>query len=315
MILRKIVTHSSRRRIYDIMVILAANAGGAFSPIGDVTTIMLWIKGNITSLKTVTDLFLPSLISVIVPGLYFTRKLWGEREMEKDEKLGEHPALNITAKEKTAIFFIGTGGLLMVPVMKSLTGLPPFLGVMGGLSVMWLYTEVMYHKKKEMEEPLKFRVSRVLKQIDMPTILFFFGILMAVGALQESGVLAESAEYLDSRFHNTYLMASLIGILSSVVDNVPLVAAAMGMYPALDPSALNGMQDAAYLSAFTIDGQFWQLLAYCAGTGGSLLIIGSAAGVVVMGLEKLDFGWYFKNATLPAFTGYILGIVTYMMTA
>lgn len=312
MILRKIVTDRERRMLYDIMVILAANAGGAFSPIGDVTTIMLWIKGNVTSLNTVKDLFLPSLVSVIVPGLFFSYQLRGETEGEKDSDLGEHPALAITSAEKTAIFFIGAGGLILVPVVKSLTGLPPFLGVMGVLSLLWLYTEVMYRKKKTLEEPLKFRVSRVIKHIDMSTILFFFGILMAVGALQEAGVLSSFAGFLDSHLHTTWGLAALIGILSSVVDNVPLVAAAMGMYPAFDPSALVTVQDAAYMSAFTVDGQFWQMLAYCAGTGGSLLIIGSAAGVVVMGLEKLDFGWYFRRATLPAFVGYVLGIAAYM---
>lgn len=312
MILRKLVSNKNRRWLFASMIILAANAGGAFSPIGDVTTIMLWIKGNITSLNTITSLFLPSLASVLVPGAIISYYLKGHTEKSAD-RLGEHPSLAITSGEKNSIFFIGVGGLVMVPIIKSLTGLPPFLGVMGVLSILWLYTEIIYHKKKDIEESIKFRVSKVIKHIDMSTILFFFGILMAVAALQEAGLLSAMASYLDKEVHNVYLITGMIGVVSSIIDNVPLVAGAMGMYPLLDLSTLSTIPDAAYMASFVADGTFWQLLAYCAGVGGSILIIGSAAGVVVMGLEKITFGWYLKKISLPALIGYIAGIFVYMI--
>ena len=202
------------------------------------------------------------------------------------------------------VLVLGVGGLLFVPIFKAVTGLPPYLGMLISLGVLWVFTELVYDHKQNMEESIKNRVSKVLKHIDMPTILFFLGILMSVAALQSAGLLTDFADFLDKNVHEVYTIAGITGLLSAVIDNVPLVAACMGMYPVVDTAALASSLDPVYMQAFVQDGIFWHLLTFCAGVGGSLLIIGSAAGVVAMGLEKIEFGWYLRKITLLALAGY-----------
>ena len=292
--------------------IIAANSGGAWSPIGDVTTIMLWMRGNVTAANLIANLFLPCLVSVVIPTAIASRYV------------ADRPAAAVSAKALASgcpecigprlrlfILIVGVVSLLFVPVFKSLTGLPPYMGMMVSLGFMWILTEIIYDRKRSirnMEESIQPRVSKVLKHIDMPTILFFLGILMAVGALQTGGVLTDMADWLDKTVHEAFTIAGAIGILSSVVDNVPLVAACMGMYPVADAAAAAASADPAFAQSFVADGLFWHLLTYCAGVGGSLLIIGSAAGVVAMGLEKINFGWYLKRISLLALSGYLAGI-------
>lgn len=306
MILRKLVHSHKDRIIYASLVIIAANSGGAFSPIGDVTTIMLWNKGVITALGIISEMFIPSVVSLIIPALILQTQLKGEliddKAMMHDSNDGE--ALEFSSKERKVIFFIGVGGLMFVPVFKSITNLPPFIGILFVLGVLWTITEVFYRRLHDANSEVKFqkRVSNLLSRIDMTTILFFLGILMAVACLEEVGVLTSLGSTLNTTFNgNHYVVTGIIGIVSSIVDNVPLVAGCMGMYP-IAPTG-----DVA------VDGLFWQLLAYCAGTGGSILIIGSAAGVVVMGLEKITFGWYMKRISWIAFVGYIAGILSYWL--
>lgn len=294
-------------------IVIAANAGGAWSPIGDVTTIMLWIKGNVTTLGIMKNLFIPSIISLIIPTLMISTQIKGIREENNapdDLEIGEKLYPNVTRTDKFIISAVGVGGLICVPVFKSLTGLPPFMGVTIVLAILWFLTEVIYGKRTDLEESQKLRIARVIKKIDAPTIFFFFGILMAVGAIQEAGLLGQLADYLNEKLHNIYLITGSIGIVSSVIDNVPLVAAAMGMYPIADPSTLAA---GSYMMAFVQDGMFWELLAYCAGVGGSLLIIGSAAGVVAMGAENINFLWYLKHITPKVLLGYLGGIVAYYL--
>lgn len=313
MLLRKMIRNYKERWIFASIIVIAANSGGAWSPIGDITTIMLWMKGNVTTLKLIGSLILPCLVSVIIPVLIATRFLKGVIKSEgTNEDVVVRPEY-ISEKESKRLFILGTGLLVMVPVFKSVTGLPPYMGVILGLGIMWFYTEIMYDKKRDIEESIKNRVSKVIKHIDMPTILFFLGILMSVSALQEAGILTSAANALNENLHNIYAINTLIGILSSVVDNVPLVAASMGMYPVPDAAALAASADPAFLSNFVADGAFWHMQAYCSGVGGSLLIIGSAAGVVAMGLEKINFFWYFKNITLLAFLGYLAGIGVFIL--
>ncbi|MBQ8737834.1 MAG: sodium:proton antiporter NhaD [Bacteroidaceae bacterium] len=315
MVLRRLVCSKSLRLLYAGIVILAANAGGAFSPIGDVTTIMLWIKGCVTTEGIIGSLFLPSLVNAVLPALILTFILRRKniRIAPIDSACNNQADVGTARFEKLfpresriLIFCIGLFGLMFVPVFRELTGLPPFVGVMGVLAVLWIVTEVMiYRDKNLLKVEEKIRVSSIIKKIDISTILFFLGILLTVGALQETGMLGQFGTWLNDSFHNPYLINSSIGILSSVVDNVPLVASAMGMYD-IQPAGTIGE-----MAAYCQDGTFWELLAYCAGTGGSLLIIGSAAGVVTMGLENITFGWYLKNFTLLALAGYIGGIITY----
>lgn len=207
------------------------------------------------------------------------------------------------------VLVLGVGGLLFVPIFKAVTGLPPYLGMLISLGVLWVFTELVYDHKQNMEESIKNRVSKVLKHIDMPTILFFLGILMSVAALQSAGLLTDFADFLDKNVHEVYTIAGITGLLSAVIDNVPLVAACMGMYPVVDTAALASSLDPVYMQAFVQDGIFWHLLTFCAGVGGSLLIIGSAAGVVAMGLEKIEFGWYLRKITLLALAGYFAGML------
>ena len=289
------------RVIYASLVIIAANSGGAFSPIGDVTTIMLWNKGVITAAGVITEVLIPSIVSLVIPAYVLSLSLKGELVVPEAKKAANAEEDYLTASQRKLIFFLGVGGLIFVPIFKTITHLPPFVGILLVLGILWTVTESMYrHLEHDDSDGMQKRVSRMLTRIDMSTILFFLGILMAVGALQTIGALAQLGEGLNVWFDgNHYLVTGIIGVLSSIVDNVPLVAGCMGMYP------VQAVGDMA------VDGIFWQLLAYCAGVGGSMLIIGSAAGVVVMGLEKITFGWYMKHISWVAFLGYIAGIVSY----
>lgn len=302
MILRKLIQERKDRLIYASLVIIAANSGGAFSPIGDVTTIMLWNKGLITAAGVIKELIVPSLVSVALPAYLLSLSLKGEIAVPAiaGDKTAETNEL--TKRQRKTVFLIGVGGLIFVPIFKSITHLPPFVGILLVLGVLWTVTELFYrhlHKNEERGAMQK-RVVNILSRIDMSTILFFLGILMAVACLETIGVLGTLGEGLNTTFNgNHYIVTGIIGVLSSIVDNVPLVAGCMGMYPI------------AEVGDMAQDGIFWQLLAYCAGVGGSMLIIGSAAGVVVMGLEKITFGWYMKRISLIAFAGYMAGILIY----
>ena len=301
MILRKLVKERKDRVIYASLVIIAANSGGAFSPIGDVTTIMLWNKGVITAAGVISEVLIPSIVSMVIPAYVLSLSLKGELVVPEAKKAANADEDYLTASQRKLIFFLGVGGLIFVPIFKTITHLPPFVGILLVLGILWTVTESMYrHLEHDDSDGMQKRVSRMLTRIDMSTILFFLGILMAVGSLQTIGALAQLGEGLNVWFDgNHYLVTGIIGVLSSIVDNVPLVAGCMGMYP------VQAVGDMA------VDGIFWQLLAYCAGVGGSMLIIGSAAGVVVMGLERITFGWYMKHISWIAFVGYLAGIVCY----
>ena len=297
MVLRKLVQSRNERLIYAGAIILSANSGGAFSPIGDVTTIMLWIKGVITTQGVLTEIFIPSLISMLIPVAILSLSLKGK--FDKSQNLAKSSVSQFTKTQRNIIFWLGVGGLIFVPIFKTLTHLPPFMGILLVLGVLWTTTEIFHYNTSE-DDTMAKRVSDIMTKIDLSTIMFFLGILMAVAVLQEVGVLTMLGKTLDETFQgNHYLVTGIIGVLSSIVDNVPLVAGCMGMYP---------VQAAGDLA---VDGIFWQLLAYCAGVGGSILIIGSAAGVVVMGLEKITFGWYLKKISWVVFIGYIAGIFSY----
>ena len=296
MILRKLVQDKQDRIWYAVCVIIAANAGGAFSPIGDVTTIMLWNGKMITALGVISEIIVPSFVAFIVPTAVMQMHLKGELPKIEDKREAE--ISHITKNERIMIFCLGVGGLCCVPVFHTVTELPAFMGILGVLGILWCVTEIIYRKKEE-HDPMAKRVTKMLSRIDLSTIMFFLGILMTVAVLSEIGVLTSIGKWLDVTIGNDYLVTGAIGVLSSIVDNVPLVAGAMKMY------VINASPN------LVVDGIFWQLLAYCAGVGGSMLIIGSAAGVVVMGLEHINFGWYMKNVTWIAFVGYVAGIVCY----
>lgn len=305
MILRKLIRDHNDRMVYASLIIIAANSGGAFSPIGDVTTIMLWNAGMITAAGVISEIFIPSLVSMVIPALILQYMLKGDIAGSVDTHEAANDEAEFDNKQRKSIFVIGVGGLCFVPIFKSITHLPPFIGILLVLGVLWTVTELFYrhlHRKKGGSEDFAKRVTNILSRIDISTILFFLGILMAVACLQEIGVLTQLGGSLNTVFNeNHYAVTGIIGVLSSIVDNVPLVAGCMGMYP------IQAMGD------MSVDGIFWQLLAYCAGVGGSMLIIGSAAGVVVMGLEKITFGWYMKKISWIAFVGYIAGIFCYWL--
>ena len=305
MILRKLVQDKHDRMIYASLVIIAANSGGAFSPIGDVTTIMLWNAGMITAGGVISEIFIPSLVSMLIPAFLLQMLLKGNIQYDDmtSDMSGDREVLEFNGFQRKIVFAIGVGGLCSVPLFHFFTDLPPFAGILLVLGILWTVTEVFYrnlHKKRGDEIQFSKRVSSLLSRIDMSTILFFLGILMAVACLEEVGVLKELGRGLNTTFNgNHYAVTGIIGVLSAIVDNVPLVAGSMGMYPiGVEPD-------------MAVDGIFWQLLAYCAGVGGSMLIVGSAAGVVVMGLEKITFGWYMKRISWIAFVGYIAGILSY----
>ena len=297
MVLRKLIQDPKERLIFASMVIVAANSGGAFSPIGDVTTIMLWIKGMVSTGGVLTELFIPSLVSMVVPAFLLSLSLKGKFDKAQNLQVGE--VSTFTKHQRRAVFCLGVGGLIFVPIFKTITHLPPYMGILLVLGLLWTVTEI-FNRHLDESDPMAKRVTHLLTRIDMSTILFFLGILMAVLCLKQVGVLNAMGDGLNTAFSgNPYLITGIIGVLSSIVDNVPLVAACMNMY------------DVVPDTIYAVDGSFWQLLAYCAGVGGSMLIIGSAAGVVVMGLEKITFGWYMKHITWLVFVGYVAGILVY----
>jgi Na+/H+ antiporter NhaD/arsenite permease-like protein len=313
-LLRKLVADKQTRWFFAAMIILAANAGGAWSPIGDVTTIMLWIGGQVSTLTIILRVFLPSLVTMVIPLILIS---FTQRGTVTRPKVKEDEPVYTTMFERKLMLILGVSGLLFVPVFKTITHLPPYQGMLLSLAVIWLVTEILHHGKSA-EINNKLRVIYIVKRVEMPTIFFFLGILSAVAALQSAGQLHVLAVWLDDHLGNIYLIDMAIGILSAVVDNVPLVAGAMGMYPIVEPAALAQITDPhllEYSRYFMQDGLFWEFLAYCAGTGGSILIIGSAAGVAAMGMEKIDFIWYMKKISLLALLGYLAGAAVYFLEA
>lgn len=301
-LLKKLIEKKNDRWMFAGVIIIAANAGGAWSPIGDVTTIMLWIGGQITAANVVYKVFLPSVVAILVPLgiLTFTMKGHITRPKAADEEHDDYTS----PQERKLVFFLGVAALIQVPIFKTVTHMPPFMGVLLGLAVLWIVTEIL-HKKKSLQARSKLSVIYVLKKIDTPSVLFFLGILVAVASLQTAGHLIELAGILEKSIGNIYVINVIIGLLSSIVDNVPLVAAAMGMY-AISPEVVPGV-------SYPVDHEFWEFLAYCAGTGGSCLIIGSAAGVAVMGILKIDFVWYVRKISLLALAGYLAGAATFYL--
>ena len=295
-LLRKIVDDKNDRWMLAGLVVIAANAGGAWSPIGDVTTTMLWIGGQITALSIIGKLIVPSLVCLLVPiiAMRFVFKGNIQRVKEKNTN-GDLPST--TARDRNIVFFTGIGILLMVPVFKTITHLPPFMGIMIGLGIVWIITEIIHSEKDEADRK-PFTVSHALRKIDTPSILFFLGILLAISALESTEQLAHAARWMDNSLKDQNLIVMTIGALSAIVDNVPLVAATQGMYD---------------LSIYPTDHYMWEFLAYCTGTGGSMLIIGSAAGVAAMGIEKIDFIWYLKRIGWIALLGYLAGAVVYIV--
>jgi Na+/H+ antiporter NhaD/arsenite permease-like protein len=304
-LLPKLIKDKETLWLFAGVLIMAANAGGAWSPIGDVTTIMLWIGGQVSAANIITAVIIPSTVCAIVPLIYLSFKLKGDVERPLDNELDEHKKNPTTPFERNLVFYLGVCGLLFVPVFKTVTHLPPYVGMLLSLGVLWLVTEII-HRSKNHEVKSQLSVIGVLRKVDTPTIFFFLGILLAVASLQSAGQLDIVATYLDTTFNGQttegiYIINVIIGLLSSIVDNVPLVAGAMGMYPI------------AETGFYAADGMFWEFLAYCAGTGGSVLIIGSAAGVAVMGILKIDFIWYVKNISILALIGYASGAITYIL--
>lgn len=288
-VIRKIVQDRNDRLFLGAIIVIGANAGGAWTPIGDVTTTMLWIKGNISTIAIMKSLFLPSLFSLIVSLLLVSYKMKGKYSDVIETKVSK------TEPGAKAVFFIGIFSLISVPIVKAITGLPPFMSILLGLGIIWLITDLMHHK---FDERKHLRVPYVLTKIDSAGILFFLGILLCIGSLEIVGILKNFALFLDKHIANTAVIATVIGLLSAVVDNVPLVAACTGMYS---------------LQTYPPDSSFWHMIAYTAGTGGSMLIIGSAAGVAFMGLEKVDFIWYVKKISLIALVGYLSGMALYLL--
>ena len=304
MMLRRLLSDQKDRWMFAGLIVIAANAGGAFSPIGDVTTIMLWMDEKVSSFGLIVNLIIPSIVAMVIP-VFIAQYFIKEGKLQKITKLADkHPDIHERHPHLSkAMLIIGVSGLLFVPIFKTVTGLPPFMGIMMSLGVVWGVTE-FWVKHFKIDSKMGGRVSSALHTIDMPSILFFLGILMAVSALNEVGVLTALADGMNTKIHEPVLMTSLIGVLSSIVDNVPLVSACIKMFEGIVPP---GTTD-PYLINFIEDGLFWHLLTFCAGVGGSLLIIGSAAGVVAMGIEKIQFFWYVKHITLLALAGYVAGI-------
>ena len=292
-LVRKLIHDKKERLLFIGLIVIAANSGGAWSPIGDVTTTMLWIGKRITAGTIVKELILPSLVSVVVPMLLMQTMMKGE--VKRTESSVQQAGENSHVLYRSLVFFCGIGALLFVPVFKTLTELPPFMGMMICLGVLWVIIEILYRGK---EEASRFTITHVLRRIDTPSILFFLGILLAISALESVGELRSLALTLDKNLGDPDLIVISIGLISSVIDNVPLVAASMGMYP---------------LSYYPTDHFFWEFMAYCAGTGGSALIIGSAAGIAAMGLERITFMWYLKKITWLALIGYFAGAVTFLL--
>ncbi|HRG79780.1 MAG TPA: sodium:proton antiporter NhaD [Cyclobacteriaceae bacterium] len=302
-LIRKLVPNKDMRLFFAGMIVIAANAGGAWSPIGDVTTTMLWIGGQISSGNIMLTLFLPSVICMVIPLIYLQFTLKGElgsydTEPKINQGNGDHGAYsNQPVKGSTTMLILGVGGLVSVPVFKTITHLPPYLGMLLALGVLWVVSELINPDMDESEKR-PYTAAGALTRIDVPSVLFFLGILLAVSALESMEILHHFSIWLDESIGDQRIIITLIGILSSIVDNVPLVAASMGMYD---------------MSVYYQDHLVWEYLAYCAGTGGSILIIGSAAGVAVMGMEKIDFIWYVKRISLLAILGYFAGGIVYLI--
>lgn len=294
-LLRKLISDKKTRMFYVSMVVLAANAGGAWTPIGDVTTTMLWIGGQITTGNIMLHLILPSLVCLVVPLIILSFTMKGK--IESPEMIENNQTDKTTAFERKLIFGLGIGALVFVPVFKTITHLPPFMGMLFGLAILWIVTEIIHKNKNDADKDV-YSVVQALRKADVPSVLFFLGILVAIAALESTQQLADLANYMDKTIGNINVIVIAIGLLSSVIDNVPLVAAGMGMYD---------------MQTFPTDHYFWSFLAYCAGTGGSCLIIGSAAGVAAMGMEKIDFLWYFKKISLLALLGYLAGAATFLL--
>ena len=293
-LLRKLIGDRKERMLYAGLVVIAANAGGAWSPIGDVTTTMLWIGGQITAGNIIFKVFLPSLVSMLVPAYLIGRQLKGN--VSKRPEVLQNKNFTYSARERNLVFWLGVGCLLMVPVFKTITHLPPYMGILFGLGIMWVCTEMIHSKKDEREKGV-LSVNHALRKIDTPSILFFLGILLCVSVLESTHILQTAAQWLDTTIGNISAITMTIGLLSALVDNVPLVAGAQGMYS---------------LDQYPTDHYYWEFLAYCAGTGGSILIIGSAAGVAAMGLEKIDFFWYVKKIGWIALLGYLAGAAVFI---
>jgi Na+/H+ antiporter NhaD/arsenite permease-like protein len=297
-LVRKLVPDKKMRLFFCGMIVIGANAGGAWSPIGDVTTTMLWIGGQISSVNIIKTLLLPSIVCMTIPLLYLQFTLKGDLGHEQVRSgTGDHPQKKNHIRGSNLMFIAGICGLISVPVFKTLTHLPPYLGMLLALGVLWVISEIINPDMDEMEKK-SYTAAHALTRIDVPSVLFFLGILLAVSCLQSMEILHHFATYLDQTIGDNRIIITLIGILSAIVDNVPLVAASMGMYS---------------LDTYHMDHMIWEYLAYCAGTGGSILIIGSAAGVAVMGMEKIDFIWYLKRISLLAALGYFAGAIVYLI--
>jgi len=292
-LLRKLIPSHKDRLILAGLVVISANAGGAWSPIGDVSTTMLWMGHQVTTTNIILKTFLPSLVCFVIPAFIMSMQMKGfiERDGSKKDKLLS------TSHERKTVFIIGLACLLFVPAFKTITHLPPYMGIIFGLGLMWVMTEMVHSGKDEGEKGL-LSVNHALRKIDTPSILFFLGILLAVSALQSTGILTSVASSLDRSIGNISIITIIIGFLSAIVDNVPLVAAAQGMYS---------------LDQYPTDHFFWEFLAYCSGTGGSILIIGSAAGVAAMGMERIEFGWYLKKIAWLAIIGYLAGAGVFLL--
>ncbi len=289
-LLRKLIPDPKDRILLGCAVVVAANAGGAWTPIGDVTTTMLWINGQLSSWSVMKALFLPSLVSVLIPLIWFTKCLKGRFPLRSEEE----KSIKTEPGAKT-VFCLGIAGLVFVPIFKAWTGLPPFMGVLIALSILWLATDILHHKHETRQH---LRIPHALTRIDTSAVLFFLGILLCVGALDTAGILGDIATWLDNAVHSQPIIATIIGLISAIVDNVPLVAATMGMYS---------------LQQYPMDSSLWHMIAYAAGTGGSILIIGSSSGVAFMGMEKIDFLTYLKKAALPILVGYLAGMACYLI--
>lgn len=292
---RKLIADPEDRLYFAGAIVIAANAGGAWSPIGDVTTTMLWIGGQVTAGNIIKVLILPSLVCMLVPMLWLNFKMRGAAGPMPGQF--EPECTPRERRQRNIVFYCGLLILLLVPVFKTLTHLPPFMGILLGLGVLWIIVEILHHEKDEADRA-HYTVAYALRKIDTPSILFFLGILLAISALESAGLLQQLAGGLNKTLGNPYLVVASIGLLSAVVDNVPLVAASMGMYD---------------MATYPQDHPFWEFLAYCTGTGGSALIIGSAAGVAAMGIEKIGFGWYLKKISLLAIAGFAAGAVVYLL--
>jgi Na+/H+ antiporter NhaD/arsenite permease-like protein len=294
-LLRKLISGREDRLLFVGLVVIAANAGGAWSPIGDVTTTMLWIGGQVTAGSIIVQTFLPSLVCLLVPAYIISRQVSGKIERTAD--IERNANFTTSRRQRTAVFWIGIGALLFVPVFKTVTHLPPYMGILFGLGAMWIITELI-HSEKDEEEKGHLSVNYALRKIDTSSILFFLGILLSIAVLEVTGILGNLARWLDSTIDNISVITLIIGLLSAIVDNVPLVASVQGMYG---------------LEQYPPNHYFWEFLAYCAGTGGSCLIIGSAAGVAAMGLEKIEFFWYMKKIGWLALLGYLAGAAVFLL--